>query len=83
MDLTEKIIKLLMVSLERFMVKFEQVFGGEVVTEALGNHEPPEWMQSNPGSNSSALPPRELTSNKCLNLSASPSLIQEQLQDCN
>lgn len=37
MDLTEKIIKLLMVSLERFMVKFEQVFGREVVVEALGN----------------------------------------------
>lgn len=37
MDLTEKIIKLLMVSLERFMVKFEQVFRGDVVIEALGN----------------------------------------------
>lgn len=37
MDLTEKIIKLLMVFLERFMVKFEQVLGREVVIEALGN----------------------------------------------
>lgn len=37
MDLTEKIIKLSMVSLERFTIKFEQVFRGEVVTEARGN----------------------------------------------